>query len=500
MSPLAFGLGSSRAFGIARSSALPYWLQTLNYYPSGSQSDGYFIADIAKDTSGNIYVLGNSRSSGSLSSHCLITKFNSIGEAQWTVKVPSDPSTIRHFGNNLHVTSDGATIYVVGETYNTAATGTSFDTLVVKITTSNISPPGQYGSNFSVETYRMYLTDPYQPQGQPNNVQENAIRSVVDSSGNIYIVYWYFSSGDSTFANTYLTKCSISSNTLNVVWSKRITASAGASNEIPSALQLDSSGNVYWVGNTGDTPIITKHNSTNGNLIWCKQITTTDYVLNAQSVHIDANDNIYVSGYSGRLATSNYGMMLAKLNTSGSLVWQRILQSSTFSSSEFFFGVAVTTDTSNNVYVVGAYDTGNQTIIFVKFNSTNGNDLFRRSLSFVDTSIYSSRRLIVDSNSLVFANVIGAEQRSTLLSKLPSDGSKTGTYTVQIDDIYYASSPPLNYSVTYDTFSAGTNSDVTSTTTVSDFSVTVTDTTQTTASISETGFNGSILELYKILI
>lgn len=503
MSPLVFGLGSSRAFGIGKAAAsLPYWFQTLNYPPYASQSDGYYTADIAKDASGNIYVLGNSSYDISLSSHCLITKFNSIGDLQWRVRVPTNASTIRHYGNDIHVTSDGATIYVVGGTYNSAATGTSVDTLVIKITTSNISPPGEFGSQFPVEAYRMYTTDSNLPS--PNEVQENYVRSVVDSSGNIYITCWYWT------GYGLLTKCSISSNTLNVAWSKKITTpSNGAA--IPSAIELDSSGNVYWVGYNGDdnNPIILKHNQANGNLIWCKKIQTTGYFLTIApfdvdgvlgSIHIDANDNIYICGYSERDATGNAGILLAKLNTSGSLSWQRILQSSTFNPSEVFGSLTLTTDTSNNIYFVGHTSTGPDYIIFAKFDPTNGNDLFLRSLGTLDGTRYSSRSLIVNSNSLIFANMIGDEGRATLLSKLPSDGSKTGTYTVQIDDINYASAPPLDYSLTYNTFSAATNTNVTSTTTVSDLSVTITNSTQTTSVISETGLNAEILVLYKISI
>lgn len=485
MSPLSFGIGNSRAFGVARSSsASPYWLQSLNYYPVSSQSDGYYIADIAKDNGGNIYVLGNSSYDISLSSHCLITKFNTAGDVQWVARIPTDASTIRHFGYNLHVTPDGATIHIVGGTWNAAAQATSYDTLVIKITTSGISSPGE---EFPVETYRMYTTDYEMPS--PEGVQENSIRSVVDSSGNIYITCWYYT------GIGILTKCSISSNTLNVAWSKKITTSAGGGTS-PFALHLDSSGNVYWVGNSSNTPNIAKHNSANGDLIWCKTINTTDYILISGTIYIDANDNIYISGISGRLATGNYGLLLTKLNPSGSLVWQRILQSSTFSSSELFAGGIATTDTSNNVYVAGAI---NEDLIFVKFNATNGNDLFQRSFGGAsnDTS-YISRRLLVDSNSLIFANVIGAEQRAGLVSKLPSDGSKTGTYTIQIDDVNYSL---LNYSMAYSTVSTATNSDVTSTTTVSDRSLTLTNAIQTTSVITETGFIGlRMIELYKTAI
>lgn len=485
MSPLSFGIGNSRAFGVAKSSsASPYWLQSLNYYPVSSQSDGYYIADIAKDDGGNIYVLGNTRNDVSLSSHCLITKFNTAGDVQWVARIPTDASTIRHFGNNLHVTPNGATIYVVGSTWNGVAQNTAYDTLVIKITTSGISSPGE---EFPVETYRMYATD--YNISPPEGVQENSIRSVIDSSGNIYIACRYYT------GTGILTKCSISSNTLNVLWSKKITTSSGGG-VTPSALQLDSSGNVYWVGNSANTPNVVKHNSSNGSLIWCKTFNITDYIAITGSIYIDSNDNIYLTGYSGRLATSNYGMLLTKLNTSGSLVWQRILQSSTFNSSQVFVGGVITTDSSNNVYVAGAI---NEDLMFVKFNSSNGNDMFQRSFGGAsnDTS-YISRRLLVDSNSLVVATVIGAEQRAGLVSKLPSDGSKTGTYTVQITDVNYS---PLNYSMAYSTVSTATNSDVTSTTTVSDRSLTLTDAIQTTSVITETGFIGlRMIELYKTAI
>jgi hypothetical protein len=500
MSPIAFGLGSSRAFGIARSSVgLPYWLQSINLNFSSSQIDAYYVQDIAKDSSGNIYVLGNSSYDRSLSSYSVVVKFNELGVVQWTSRIPNNASSIVHWGTNLHVTPDGSTVYVIGETYNSASSGTSFDVLIVKITTSNISPPGQTGSTIPLEVYKMYLTD------GSSNEQEDNVLSVVDSSGNIYIAYNHF--GDNgTFTDIILTKCSISSNTLNVSWSKIITASAGASNQFVNGIHLDSSENIYWSGSTdGQTiPIIGKHNKANGNLTWCKQIQITDYVPYTSPLHIDSNDNIYLTGFSGRIATSNYGLSLTKINSSASLVWQRILQSPTFNSSEIITGARVTTDTSNNVYILGQTNVntaGGYDVFLGKFDSSNGNLLFGRSFggSLDDFSSgfngnTPAYKIIADPDSLIFAGILGnivpfqPEQTCGLLCKLPVNGSKTGVYTAQLSNVSLGS-PPTNYSITYNTFSWGTNGDFTSSTTISDFGITLLNATQTTASISESGLN-----------
>jgi hypothetical protein len=499
MSPTAFGLGSSRAFGIGKSSgSIPYWLQSINLNFSSSQSDAYYTQDIAKDSSGNIYVLGNSSYDWSSSSYCVVVKFNESGDPQWTARIPNNASSIIHWGTNLHVTPDGSTVYVIGTTYS-AAFGTASDVLVVKITTSNISPPGQYGSTIPLEVYRMYLTD-----GSLDEQEDNVL-SVVDSSGNIYVAYNHF--GDNgTFTDVILTKCSISSNTLNVAWSKIITASAGASNQFVNGIHLDSSENIYWSGSTdGQTiPLIGKHNKTNGSLIWCKQIQITDYVPYTSPLHIDSNDNIYLTGFSGRIATSNYGLSLTKINSSASLVWQRIIQSPTFNSSEIIAGARVTTDTSNNVYILGQTNVntaGGSDVFLGKFDPSNGNLLFGRSfggdLDDFSTGFNGNTpayKIIADSNSLIFAGILGnivpfqPEETCGLLCKLPVDGSKTGAYMTKLSNASFGGML-TSYIVQYNTFSWGTNGDFTSNTTISDFAVTLLNATQTTANISESGLN-----------
>lgn len=500
MSPIAFGLGSSRAFGIGKSSrSIPYWLQSINLNFSSSQSDAYYTQDIAKDSSGNIYVLGNSSYDWSSSSYCVVVKFNESGDPQWTARIPNSASSIIHWGTNLHVTPDGSTVYVIGTTYS-AAFGTASDVLVVKITTSNISPPGQYGSTIPLEVYRMYLTD-----GSLDEQEDNVL-SVVDSSGNIYVAYNHFGDND-TFTDVILTKCSISSNTLNVAWSKRITASDGASNQFVNGIHLDSSENIYWSGSTdGQTiSLIGKHNKTNGSLIWCKQIQITDYVPYTSPLHIDSNDNIYLTGTSLKIETGNYGVLLTKINSSASLVWQRILQSPTFNASEIITGARVTTDTANNLYVLGETDVntvGGSDAFLGKFNASNGNLLFGRSFggNFDDFSAYQgfnghtpAYKIIADSNSLIFAGILGyitpfqPEITCGLLCKLPVDGSKTNSYMTKLSN---ASTSDMSfYFVQYNTFSWGTNGDFTSNTTISDFAVTLLNATQTTASISESGLN-----------
>ncbi|MGI9143509.1 MAG: hypothetical protein ACR2IJ_10010 [Fluviibacter sp.] len=132
-----------------------------------------------------------------------------------------------------------------------------------------------------------------------------------------------------------------------------------SNNQYGQASATDSSGNVYVLGNRSSTTcFIAKYNSS-GVLQWQNNV-TADYLYD---IAIDASDNIYICG---QAYTSPYSYgLVAKLNTSGSIVWaSRIYERNT----QFY---AVTFDTSGNVYAAGNSTNGTYTYaLLVKINSS----------------------------------------------------------------------------------------------------------------------------------
>ena len=97
----------------------------------------------------------------------------------------------------------------------------------------------------------------------------------------------------------------------------------------------------------------------------------------SQGLAVDSSDNIYVTGHTNGGLDSNtnsggHDIFLVKYNSSGTKQWTQ-----QFGSSENDFGLGVTVDSSDNIYITGYtsggldYNTnsGNAGIFLMKFNS-----------------------------------------------------------------------------------------------------------------------------------
>ena len=150
-----------------------------------------------------------------------------------------------------------------------------------------------------------------------------------------------------------------------VGWISRLGTGADA---VASA--IDSSNNVYVVGSNtagvaGSGLEIAKYN-TDGALQWQRMLdgALTD---RGESIAVDSGGNVYIAGYFNTIGDPYRGL-LAKYNSSGTLLWQRQWQQNT-DYANYWYGVAV--DSSANVYVVGEYDQGaGSRMAIAKYNTS----------------------------------------------------------------------------------------------------------------------------------
>ena len=305
----------------------------------------------------------------------------------------------------------------------------------------------------------------------------------VDSSNNIYICGY----GGSTTVSAYIAKYD-SSGTLQ--WQR----SLGTSSKITYgySIAVDSAGSgVYVVGNSnatlsGSDARITKYD-TSGTLQWQYRLytpTTGSEVF--RGVAVDTSGNTYISGYNFNSSVSNNSMLLVKYNSSGTIQWQRRLDSAggddlgigaaTDSSSNayicgygtgsVYFSFAkynstgtiqwqrwltgsageaygITADSSGNVYVCGqTYGTGSKVLI-VKYNSS-GTIQWQRSITTNDASpVDIARSIYVDAAGTTIT-ITGTSAKNGInrlfVAKLPADGSLTGNYTLDGLTFTYAAS------------------------------------------------------------
>lgn len=118
-----------------------------------------------------------------------------------------------------------------------------------------------------------------------------------------------------------------------------------------------------------------------GNVYWSKEIEC----FYLQDMAVDSSSNIYVVGYI--FVTSIYKIFIAKLDSTGTILWQRIVANGT-SSSYSALGKRIGVDSSGNVYVIGnqvlnSYSFYSSAIF--KYNSS-GTLQWQKSFDSVNTS------------------------------------------------------------------------------------------------------------------
>ena len=257
---------------------------------------------------------------------------------------------------------------------------------------------------------------------------------VVDSSGNSYITVRHYESPPSSTFSLKLLKYNASGTQQFV----RLINSASAGDNI----QATDGTNIYAANTSG---VVTAFSCSTGAIVWQKQITTLGSITNANLIIF--SNNLYV-GFFG----SNNKMYLVKMNTSGTLDWNRELDAGTSGGLNFLTG---------------------------KLQDVISNKMY-----------------------CLFEGPVSAQ--GVTVVKLPIDGTKTGSYVLP-NIISIPGSQPYTYSPTDDTivyasgslsasaFSSGTSTSSTlSDTTTSGF--TTSDVTQVTfgVAVTQSGIDGAL--------
>jgi uncharacterized delta-60 repeat protein len=367
------------------------WIASLG----GSDTDLAF--GVAVDSSGNVYVSGYTGSSGAGANDILIAKHNSSGTIQWQRTLGSNKGE-EAFGIAVD-SSDN--VYVGGITQNT--TGGQWDILIVK-----------YNSSGTIQWQRTLGGTGFDFRGE----------IATDSSGNVYV----FGLTESTGAGNsdFLIAKYNSSGTIQ--WQRTL---GGSGNDYGRGMTVDSSGNVYVVGNTGSSGaggfdmLIAKYN-TSGAIQWQRTLGDTGGD-EGEGIAVDSSGNVYVSGLTSSSGAGANDILIAKYNSSGTIQWQRTLGGASADNSQ---GIAV--DSSGNAYITGrTYSpaAGSNDIIIAKYN-TSGAIQWQRTLGGTGSDIGFD--IIVDNLGSIYivgeTYSIGAGGSDFLIAKLSDDGSTTGTY------------------------------------------------------------------------
>jgi uncharacterized protein (UPF0297 family) len=306
---------------------------TIKYLPSGDTAwvrryngpgnSGDYANAIAIDGSGNVYVTGLSMGSGTNSDYATI-KYLPSGDTAW-VRRYNGPGNSGDAAYAIAVDSSG-NIYVTGLSYGSGS--------VIEYATIKYLPSGDTAW---VRTYR-----------QPGSSGNEAIAIAVDDSSNAYVTGFTYLTGYTN--RDYLTVKYYSNG--DTAWVRTYNG-AGDGNDGARALAVDNYGNLYVTGYStdgGTTDYATIKYLPDGDTAWVRRY---DGPLNswdvAYDIAIDDSGNVYVAGSSVGAGTS-YDFAIIKYLPSGDTAWVRRHNGEGDSSDD---ATAVALDGSGNVYVTG---------------------------------------------------------------------------------------------------------------------------------------------------
>jgi hypothetical protein len=392
-----------------------YWNRSLGGGSQGQDSSGGLILD----STNNVYLSSRNLTSGGSTYNHIQSKFSSNGSILWQRRV-----TDAIVGYKIAIDSSDNTYYCGTDFSSSGNNGI----LILK-----------YNSSGTL-------------QWQRNLGSFQSIGSAVgcDSSDNIYV--FGRSNANGSYFDGIVAKYNSSG---TIQWQRRLSPSTNNPFYVEGG-SVDSSGNSYIVGSSSSNrAIIAKYNSS-GTIQWQKQL-YYDYggASNAnftKSMTVDSSGNIYV-GVSWSLFDSQY-RNIVKYNSSGTLVWQK--QLSTTSGNPVYHG-NMTTDSSGNLYAT--FGESSDMPFFIKFDSS-GNIIFMRKVSFDNGSNGGGGSIFIsNAGDIYFAvnsSIYGVNQGRVELLKVPGDGSKTGSWTIDGRSYTYSAKTGVSFSNSSLTNSAST--------------------------------------------
>lgn len=353
---------------------------------------------ITVDSSGNIYIAGETNSEGAGGNDIFVAKYNASGEIQWQ-KLLGGAGSDNAFGI---VADSAANVYICGRIDSQGAGLT--DAIVAKYNTSGA----------------------LQWQKTLGGAGDETLWAInVDSADNLYAVGLTSSQGAGG-QDALIIKFD---GTGALLW-QRTLGGANFDNSY-GGIATDASNNVCVLGTTGSTgaggndAFVAKYNSS-GVIQWQRALGGTNDDRGDGGVAVDSSNNVYVCGRTNSAGVGSFDMFIAKYNSSGVIQWQRTVGGSV--GDDFAHSVAVD---SSYVYLCGqATLSGPDDAMFVAKFDLNGNIQWQRTfygsgsefLSHIDASnqnvLYATGRTSSD----------GQGNFDFFLTRLPKDGTGTGAY------------------------------------------------------------------------
>lgn len=355
-------------------SVFSYWYSVINSSDPTFRIDYNYAGIKASVSTNSVYIAGATSINGY---DMILMKFDLNGNLIWQRRIGTTGEQQSWF-----VTTDSSdNTYMVGRSGGT-------DSYIVK-----------YDSAGTLQWQKIITT----------SVLSNGLS--IDSNGNIYCAGWFTSAN-----NNGITKLNSSG---DVIWSRSLS---GATADQAKGIAVDNN-NVYVVGSTsasggaGSADILLAKFNTNGDIQWQRSIGSalSDF---AEGIKLDSNGDPYIIG------TTSDRLFLAKYNSSGSLQWQRELGNTSNG-----LDLAIN---QNHIYVIGSETLSEVNTLLAKYD-LDGTLIWQRSLSYLTGAASNDFGRCIDidnTGSICISGYLSSPSYTAniFLARLPSDGSRTGTY------------------------------------------------------------------------
>ncbi len=437
------------------------------------------IFDIAIDSSDYIYITYES-------SYCKTMKFDSSGNLLWSEDFGPDSFNTNYTPYGISVSTDS--VYICGNntiyspTYNINSFLLKYDkdgNLLFSIVTNLTSTGTNDNQWYDIKAFNEYI---YLTGSSDYHI------SVVKYSNNGKLIWYtnyenYFGEGygidikkniyiTGEYNNDIFTMC-ISQNK-NIIWTNTYNGSADIS-DIGYSITIDTNTNIiitgkinYNSGLTNKGNMFVRKMDKNKNVLWDNIYNNLDSNPDdsANSAIIDSHSNICIAGYIHK--NNNYDIFLQKYNYTGSVLWNKTINSIRYSDDEANDSYI---DKNGYIYLIGNVEVEeNKYAIYVsKFDST-GNQIWAKTIKSNDNWIEGTGITLDSSGNIyitgdVYTNIF-SYQNVILIGKYDNNMNKiwekyTGSSTndniagkIAIDDnnnIYITGSiesyPSVNYNI-----------------------------------------------------
>ena len=261
-------------------------------------------------------------------------------------------STVNNEGIKIKTDSCG-NVYVAGNTDSTIGGVNNYNFLIIKY--------GPGGDTLWVRSYNGIDT---------TSLRDDLVSDMtIDASGNVYVT------GRSMNKYGNFDYATVKYSTDGVLqWVKRYNAPYNDI-DIPRAIAVDNSGNVYVTGqsrfSSASYQYVTIKYNTNGDSLWLINYNGGGNESFALGLSLDNAGNCYVSGYSIRYAES-WNLVTIKYSPSGIAQWTIMYNGTGANTQEVL--TAMKMDTSGNIYLTGYSNMSspNMDYLTVKYDK-NGN-------------------------------------------------------------------------------------------------------------------------------